>query len=360
MTGMTRADARARKTGARRHITLRGGGWSIRFERRTALVYVALAIIGIVLALFALTLGEYTLSIPQVVQALTGHASDPLAGYFVTGVRLPRVLGALLVGAALGVSGAIFQTVSGNPLGSPDIIGFTTGSASGALIAIILLGANTIGTSIGAIIGGLLIAALVYFLSCRGGVAGFRLVLVGIGVAAALHAINSLLIVKAPLGAAQTAEQWQAGSLNGLGWARITWLAVGMLVLTPAVVWMFRGLGAMPLGDDFSKALGVRVQRMRAIVIFVGVALVALATATTGPIAFVALAAPHSIRRITRTPGIGLCGAAMMGAVLVLASDIIAQRLFAPTQLAVGVVTGSLGGCYLIVLLAMEWRRQRS
>lgn len=340
-------------------VVLRAGVRSVRFERRGALTYLVLLVAALATGLFALTLGDYGIELSQVIAALGGHATDPLAGYFVTGVRLPRIAAALLVGAALGVSGAIFQTVSGNPLGSPDIIGFTTGAATGALTAIILFGASPAGTAFGAVAGGLSAAVVVYLLAWRGGVAGFRLVLVGIGLAAALHAVNALLIVKAPLGAAQSAAQWQAGSLNGANWAELGWLVAALVLLAPIAAGLFRGLTMLPLGDDFAHGLGVRVQRLRLLAVFVGVALAALATAVSGPVAFVALAAPHLIRRLTRTPGVALVGSGLMGAVLVLVSDVIAQRIFAPTQLAVGVVTGSLGGCYLIVLLALEWRKQQ-
>jgi iron complex transport system permease protein len=342
-----------------RYATWSIGPWSVRFERRAATVSVALAAVAVVVGLFALTLGDYGIDLGQVVAALGGRADDPLAGYFVLDVRLPRIVTALLVGAALGVSGAIFQTISGNPLGSPDVIGFTTGAATGALTSIVLLGSSPSGTALGAVVGGLATATVVYLLAWRGGVSGFRLVLVGIGVAAALHAVNALLIVKAPLDAAQSAEQWQAGSLNGAGWRQLAWLAPALVVLVPVAAALFRGLTMLPLGDDFAIGLGVRVQRLRLGVVLVGVALVALATAVTGPVAFVALAAPHLTRRMTRSAGVSLVGSGLMGAVLVLVSDVIAQRLFAPTQLAVGVVTGSLGGCYLVVLLALEWRRQR-
>ncbi|CCH78328.1 iron-enterobactin transporter subunit; membrane component of ABC superfamily [Nostocoides japonicum T1-X7] len=344
---------------SRRHVLWHVGGLSLRFERRAAWTYAVLTLFVCGLGLFALTLGDYGVDVPQVVAALLGRADDPLAQYFVTDVRAPRIVAALLVGAALGVSGAIFQTISGNPLGSPDVIGFSTGAATGALVAIIVGGASPSGVAVGAVLGGIAAAAAVYLLAWRGGVAGFRLVLVGIGVAAALRAVNALLVVKAPLDAAQAAEQWLAGSLNGASWSKLSWLGAALLVLTPITVGLFRGLAMLPLGDELAGGLGVRVQRLRLLVVLVGVALVALATAAAGPVAFVALAAPHLVRRLTRTGGIALAGAALMGAALTLASDVIAQRIFAPTQLAVGVVTGSLGGCYLIVLLALEWRRHR-
>ncbi len=343
-----------------RHVVWRVGGLSVRFERRTAVVHLVLVVALAAAALWALTLGDYGIPVGQVVAALRGHADDPLAAWFVTDVRLPRVTAAVLVGAALGVSGAIFQTISGNPLGSPDVIGFTTGSATGALVAIILVGASPAGTSLGAVVGGLVAALVVYLLSWRHGVAGFRLVLVGIGVGATLHAANALLVVEAPLDRAQSAAQWQAGSLNGVTWAQLAWLAVALAMLVPVAAAVSRGLSVLPLGDDLARSLGTRVQGARLVAVLVGVALVALATAVTGPIAFVALAAPHLVRRLTRNAGVALTGGALLGALLVLVSDVAAQRLFAPTQLAVGIVTGALGGTYLVALLALEWRRSRT
>jgi len=332
--------------------------WSVRFLRRAALVNLALLAAAAVLGVVALTFGDYGISVGQVVAALRGHAGDPLAAYFVTDVRLPRVLGALLVGVALGISGSLFQTISGNPLGSPDVVGFTTGSATGALVAIILVGASPAGVAAGSVVGGVATAAVIYALAWRGGVSGMRLVLVGVGIGAALHAVNALLVVRAPLGAAQTAAQWQAGSLNGVTWRDLAWLAGLLVVVAPVLVLLFRGLTTLSFGDDLATELGVRVGHVRLGAVAAGVALVALATAVTGPIAFVALAAPHVVRRLHGTTTPALTGSALTGAVLVLVSDMLAQRLLAPTQLAVGVVTAALGGVYLVALLAFEWRKR--
>lgn len=341
----------------RRHATVGLGGWSFRFERRTAVVYLVLVVVAIAAAVAGILIGDYGITLDQVLASLAGTAKDPLAQYFVTKVRLPRAVTALLVGAALGMSGAIFQTVSGNPLGSPDVIGFTTGAATGALLQIIVFGGDTLAIALAAIAGGLVTAALVYGLAWRSGVAGFRLVLVGIGAGAVLAAINSLLVVKAPLEAAQTASQWLAGSLNSTLWPEAAAVAVALAVLTPIAVAWVRPLAQLPLGDATATGLGVRVERSRLVLIIVGVALMGVATASTGPIAFIALAAPHLVRKLTRTPGVVLFGAALMGGVLVLISDLIARRLFAPTELAVGVITGSLGGLYLVWLLAVERKR---
>lgn len=308
----------------------------------------------------SLLIGDYDISVADVFGAIFGAQTfdDPLVPYFVDQVRLPRVVGGILVGAALGTSGAIFQVLSGNPLGSPDIIGFTRGSATGAIIAIIVFGGSTPVVAAGAIVGGLVTAAVVYGLAWRGGVSGYRLVLVGIGVGAVLAAVNSLLIVKADLAAAQKASQWMAGSLNATLWPQCAAVALALAVLLPAAAGQFRAMTLMPLGDPLAIGLGVRMERSRLLMVVIGVALMAVAVAAAGPIAFVALAAPHLMRRITRTPGIGLFGAGLMGAFLVLASDLIARRVIAPNELAVGVVTGSLGGIYLIILLGMEWRRR--
>lgn len=362
MTAPTRlrpptADAPRNAPGS--HALLAVGPWRFRLRRRVGRVHAALAVVLVALALVALTLGDYGISVGQVVAALAGRADDPLAAYFVLDVRAPRVVTALLVGAALGASGSLFQTLTGNPLGSPDVIGFSTGAATGALVQIILVGGGPAATATGAVVGGLVSAVVVYGLAWRGGVAGSRLVLVGIGISATLGAVNHLLVVRASLTAAQTAAQWLAGSLNAVLWPQVALLGVAVAVLLPGALLLSRPLAMLPLGDPLAIGAGVHVERTRLLAVGTGVALVAVATATAGPVAFVALAAPHLVRRLTRAGGVPVAGSALMGALLVLGADVVGQRLLAPTQLAVGVVTGALGGIYLIVLLASEWRRTR-
>lgn len=343
----------------RRHLIIRVGSIVLRPERRALVVGAAIVVALFVVGIAAMLIGDYPLSVRDVLAAINGTNADYLANYFVRDIRLPRVVTALLVGAALGMSGGIFQSVSGNALGSPDIIGFTTGAATGALVQIIVFEAGPGSVAVGALIGGFATAVVVYVLAWRKGLAGYRLVLVGIGVSAVLQAVNSLLVVRASLSSAQTAAQWLAGSLNARGWVEVGLVGVSVAILLPLALWMSRALGAMMMGDDLATGLGVRVERTRLAMIAVGIALVSIATAATGPIAFVALAAPQIARKVTRGSGSGIGAAALMGAVLVLVGDVVAQRIFAPTQLPVGVVTGSLGGVYLIWLLVTEWRRNR-
>lgn len=187
-------------------------------------------------------------------------------------------------------------------------------------------------------------------------VTGIRVVLVGIGCSAALRAVNSLLIVKAPLEAAQRAQLWSAGSFSGVTITRLMPLLIvlGGVVVVCAVFAVPLGLVAM--GDDVATGLGVRVRRTRVLLIVVAILLVASATSVAGPVAFVALAAPHVAHRLCGGGGVGFTSAALVGALLVLVSDVCAQRLVAPAELPVGVVTGVVGGIYLLWLLIREVR----
>ncbi|MBX5441276.1 MAG: iron chelate uptake ABC transporter family permease subunit [Solirubrobacteraceae bacterium] len=336
-----------------------GGRLSLRVHRRGALVCAALAAAAVAAALAGLALGDYPLSPGEVVAALAGRGDGP-ADVIVTELRLPRVVCALAVGAALGVAGAIFQRLTRNPLGSPDVIGVTYGSAAGAVAMIVAVGARQSAVSAGALGAGLATAAAVHLLARRdGAVQGYRLVLVGIGVSAMLLAVIDSLLARGRIEEAREAAVWIAGSLDGRGWAQATPLVAALAVLLPAALALSPRLAVLELGDDAAAALGVAVERTRLALIVVAVAIAAAATAAAGPIAFVALAAPQIARRLTRTPGPGLVGAALTGALLLQAGDLAAQRLLAPDQLPVGIATGALGGVYLAWLLASERRGRR-
>lgn len=338
-------------------VRLAGGRISGRFDVRTVVVLVALAALALGVGLVALGVGDYAVSVPDVVRALVGETTS-VVRMVVVDWRLPRVLLALLLGAALGVSGAIFQSITRNPLGSPDIIGFNTGAYTGALVVILLLGGSYYDIAAGAMVGGLVTAGLVYALAFRGGVQGFRLIIVGIGTSAVLASVNTWLIIKADLELAMSAAAWGAGSLNGSSWAQVGPVTIALGVLLPALVLLGRRTGILEMGDDAAQALGIRTEPTRLAMLVVGVALTALVTAAAGPIAFISLAAPQLARRLTRSASVAMAPSAVLGALLLVVSDLAAQRAFAPTQLPVGVVTVSIGGCYLVWLLAREARRQ--
>ncbi|MDO4791118.1 MAG: iron chelate uptake ABC transporter family permease subunit [Buchananella hordeovulneris] len=339
----------------------RRGRWSLRGSRRVVWTGAVLAVLIVCLSLLGLLVGEYGLSVAQSWARLWGNpgeSGDFLGVYFVQEVRLPRVLGAVTVGACLGLAGALFQSVSGNPLGSPDIVGFSTGAATGAILTIMFVGAAPMVVAGGAVGGGVLVGAVIVLLA-GSRLSGLRVILVGIGISAALRAVNSLLLVRASLEAAQAAAQWNAGSLHDVSLPWVAILAVVLLAAAPAL-WAITGpLAVLSLGDDAAAALGIKAVRTRLAAIALGTLLVSLATAVAGPVAFVALAAPHIARRLHGQVGPSLASAAAVGAALVLVSDLLGQWLLHPAKLAVGVVTGTLGGLYLLLLLFQEHRRNR-
>jgi ABC-type enterobactin transport system permease subunit len=334
------------------------GGLSLVFRPRAVIAGAACAVVALVVAVFAIGSGEYPMSPADVLRTLAGQGAAADA-FIVQELRLPRVVTALAVGAALALGGAIFQAVVRNPLGSPDVLGFTHGAATGALTAIVIVGGGSAALAGGALIGGIATGVVVYGLAWRGGLHGYRLVLVGIGVAAILTGVNGYLLTRAQITEAGRAVLWMTGSLDGRGWGDVLPLLAGMAVLVPVVLGCARGLRMMEMGDDAASALGVRVERVRLTLLGAAVLLVSLAAAAAGPVAFVALTAPQLARRMTKSPGPGLLSSMCLGAALLVAADLGAQRAFAGHQLPVGVVTGVLGGGYLVWLLATERRAGR-
>ncbi|MFC9587664.1 FecCD family ABC transporter permease [Streptomyces yangpuensis] len=331
---------------------------SLRIERRALAVGVLLVLAAFVMAVLLIGTGDFDIAPWDVVRTLLGNGT-PANDFIVNDLRLPRVLVALLVGASLGMAGAVFQSVTRNPLGSPDLLGFSYGSAVGALVVIILLNGSATAVAAGALLGGLLAGAAVYLLAYKRGIHGYRLVLVGIGASAMLVAVIQYLITKAQLVEASRAMVWLTGSLAGRDWAQVWPLLLTCAVLFPLVLGQSRALRMIEMGDDAAYAVGVRVERTRMLLMLAAILLTTAASAAAGPISFVALAAPQLARRLTRSPGANLLTAALMGSVVLLLSDWASQRAFGSDQLPVGVVTGLVGGVYLLWLLVTERKAGR-
>lgn len=327
-----------------------------RLPLRVLTINSILLLLSLLLLTLAVSLGTLSLSPFDVWRAFTGHG-EPGVATVVTQWRAPRAIVALLLGAALGVSGAIFQSIIRNPLGSPDIIGFNSGAYTGALLVIILLHGSDYQIASGAMLGGIATAALVYLLAWRGGIVGFRLIIVGIAISAILVAFNTWLIITGALESVMTAALWGTGSLNGMTWTKIRPALFIIPLAIVAALLMGKRLQLLEMGDDSARSLGVNAEASRLWLMLFGISLTAVATATAGPISFIALAAPQIARRMTRASGTPLFSAAMVGAILLLAADITAQNAFADIQLPVGAVTVSIGGIYLIWLLIREARR---
>jgi len=334
------------------------GGISLRLDVRAVTVVVVLVLAAFAASVVLIGTGDFPISAGDVVKTLAGNGN---AGqeFIVNQLRLPRVLVGLLVGASLGLGGALFQAVTRNPLGSPDVLGLGQGATAGALVMIVLFSGSAAQVTVGALVGGLVTGLAIYLLAWKRGVHGYRLVLVGIGVSAIVTAVNGYLLAVSDIVDAARALVWMTGSLNGRDWDQV-WPLLGLCaVLVPLVLVNARGLRMMEMGDDVSSALGVRVERVRALLMVAAVLLTATATAAAGPVSFVALTAPQLARRLTRSPGPNLLSSLCMGAALLVTADWASQRAFGADQLPVGVVTGVLGGVYLLWLLVTERRAGR-
>ncbi|MFF1464298.1 FecCD family ABC transporter permease [Streptomyces sp. NPDC058330] len=318
-------------------------------HRRAALVSLGLAVLLAALSVAYLCVGGSFVAPVEVVKVVLGQPSpDELV---VGTLRLPRLVVGLLVGLAFGVAGALIQTVARNPLASPDVIGISQGA--GALT----VGAMTFGVTSStvlpylSVLGGVAAAALVYVFAWRGGLHATRFVLIGIGFAVALRSVTTLFLTKGDYLVAQQAQIWMTGSLNGRGWTEAAPIGWTLLVLLPAVLWAARAQRTVSMDDDTATALGVRLGRVRLGLVALGVVLASVATGTAGPVDFVALLAPQIARRTTRTAQIPLLCSALLGAIVVVLGDLLARRLFSPTELPVGVLTAAVGAPYLIWLI---------
>lgn len=330
------------------------GGRSLLLHRRSAITAAILLVIALAVSAATVLTGEYDLSAGAALDVLRG-GGNTTDRFIVVDQRLPRAVAAMVVGAALAASGAIFQSLSRNALASPDVVGFTTGAAFGGLLAIIVVGRSTTATVMtGAIAGGAAAAFIVAVIGLRRGMAGDRLIVAGIAVAAMLAAVNDYLISRAPLEDAEAAKAWQHGSLHNITWPDVWPAAVLAAIGVAAAFTLVRGLRGLELGDDVGAGIGVDVRRLRPAAIAVGLVLAAGAVATAGPIGFLALAAPQLARRVARAPGIAFGPALAMGALLLAVADLLAQRLLSPFQIPVGLVTAALGGGYLLWLLVAD------
>ncbi|WP_200931040.1 MULTISPECIES: FecCD family ABC transporter permease [unclassified Rathayibacter] len=324
-----------------------------RGARRRSVVAV-LAVAVVVAFALSLVYGQTVYTPDEVLRVILGE-QVPGASFTVGRLRLPRAVLAVLVGLCFGLGGVSFQTMLRNPLASPDIIGISAGASAAAAFAIVTLSLGSTQVSILAITAGLAVALVVYALAYRSGVAGTRLILIGIGVAAMLDSVTAYILSRAAAFDFQEASRWLTGSLNGARWEEVVPVLVAVVVLTPVLLLSSRDLAGTQLGDDTASALGIRVNRTRLVVIVAAVGLIAFATAAAGPIAFVAfLSGPIAARLIG--PGASLLvPSALVGALLVLVADLVGQYALG-LRYPVGVVTGVLGAPYLIYLIVRSNR----
>lgn len=326
---------------------------SFVIPKRTLVVSGLLFIVSIAIFLASLSLGNSLISLPDVLTDLLGHANSD-THFIISSVRLPRVLMAIMVGAALAMSGLILQSMIRNPLASPDIIGIT-GGASAAAVGFLSFFATSMSIHwlpAFAIVGALIAALLIYSLAWQHGVTPMRLVLVGIGISAAMGAVTTLVIAISPQATSITAYTWLTGSVYGSGWRQVSALLPWLVFACPLVFFVARKVNAQELGDQVALGLGVPVQGMRFLLLLLSVALAAPAIAYAGAIGFVGLIAPHIARQLVdRSFASLLPVSAMVGACLVMLADLCGRTLFQPLDVPAGIFVSAIGAPFFIYLL---------
>lgn len=324
---------------------------SFKAHRRTRARWGLALSLGLTIAvavvfILSMTFGSVTVPPVDVVLATIGAPTEKWHTFIIYELRLPRAITAVVVGLALGASGAIFQRLLRNPLASPDFLGVSSGANVAVVAGFVLWNLTGYQLSAAAIIGGFLTAAAIYALAGRGGVSGYRFILVGIGVSALMASVTSYLLARATLNDARAAMSWLIGSVGMAKTSDIIALAVALAVLLPASAMLGKRLRVLELGEGTATALGASVRLDRALLMLAAVVLVALATAAAGPIAFVALMAGPIAERVSGRADPSIFRAAVVGALIVQFSDLAAQHALA-TPISTGIVTGFVGAPYI-------------
>ncbi|RUT35643.1 iron ABC transporter permease [Paenibacillus zeisoli] len=331
-----------------------GTGYSVLIEKRTIWISAVLLVLTMGTMIISTGMGSLYISPMNVVKVLLG-VGDPAHQVVVMKLRLPRIVIAALVGASLAVAGAILQGVIRNPLASPDVAGITEGASLGAVLFIFLLG-GTVPVQwmpIASITGALAVTGLLYVLSWKRGVDPLRLVLIGIGLSAAIKSLSYMFIISGPMQLAERSLTFMTGSIYGVSWDKdvitlLPWLAI----LFPLTWLQARILNIQALGDDTASSAGAQVQRQRFILILLSVALAGAAVAIGGAITFIGLMAPHMARKLAGASfGSVLPVSALLGALILLISDLVARTVFIPKDVPAGVLTAAIGAPFFMYLL---------
>jgi iron complex transport system permease protein len=328
---------------------LAAGGRSVLVDRRAAVAAAVLAVLVLAAVAVGLAVGTAAVPLGRTLPAVVG-VGEPRDVLLVQQLRLPRIAAGLAVGAALGVAGVLLQTLARNRLATPDTVGLNDGATAFAVASVVAV-STTVTPSAFALVGSATAAALAIGLAGGAGRHGYRFLVVGLGVGAALGSVTNLVLARAPIDEANRAVPWTIGSLNSRSPTAVAVLAVALAVVLPAAVVLGRQLRLLRLADAVVTGLGQRVRRTRLAVIAVAVVAAGLSVAVAGPLGLVALVAPEIARKAAGPRGVPVVGSALAGALLVLLADLAGRTVAAPLELPAGLVTAVVGGPYLLWLL---------
>ncbi|MEU9319990.1 iron chelate uptake ABC transporter family permease subunit [Streptomyces sp. NPDC048295] len=343
------------RTASPRKVLTVGGRVALPVRRVSVLTALVLFVLLVAGSVATLSLGRLGIPLADLAGAVTGGAEGKNA-FVIERLRGPRLVVAVGTGGALGLSGALFQSVTRNPLGSPDVIGLASGAGAGAAIAALLF-PDTVPVALGALLGALLAMVLVHVSTGTGFRNPARLVVAGIGVAAIGTAITQYVVYAMERDRAAVLTAYVNGSLSARSWEDATTIWLVLLAVAPLTALIARRLSIGEMGDDIAGALGSEPRNTKTIAVVLAIVLSAGAVGVAGPIAFIALTAPQIAKRITGASGPHLALSALTGALLLVLADLCAQQLPLFDNLPVGIYTMAIGGVYLGCLLIREWRR---
>lgn len=352
VTGLSRP---APSATAPRGLLRVGGVVAVPLHRVSLITALALLALTVAASIATLSLGRLGIPLAELGEAVSGGAEGKNAFVFER-LRGPRLSVALGTGGALGLSGALFQSATRNPLGSPDVIGLGAGAGAGAAFAALML-PGTVPVAVGALVGGVLAMALVYASTGTGFRNPARLVVAGIGVAAICTAVTQYVVYAMERDKASALMSYVNGSLSARSWDDSTTIWAVLLCTAPLTAVMARRLSISEMGDDIAQGLGSNPRNTKTFAVLLAIVLSAGAVSVAGPIAFIALTAPQIAKRITRVPGPHLLLSALTGALLLVLADLCAQQLPLFDNLPVGIYTMAIGGAYLGYLLMGERRK---
>ncbi|WP_256761714.1 iron ABC transporter permease [Cohnella sp. WQ 127256] len=327
---------------------------SFHVDRKVMRITIILAILCAFIMVISTGIGSVWVNPWDVIRAIFGQG-DSMHDVIVNKLRLPRIIVAVLVGAALAVAGAVLQGIVRNPLASPDVTGITDGASFGAVLFLFIF-TDTLSIRwmpVAAILSAFLVTGLLYLLAWRNGVSPIRLVLIGTGLSAAFKSLSYMLIIASPFMLAIKSVTFMTGSIYGTSWAKDVFTLLPWIgVLLPLTWILSRHVNVQALGDDVANSAGSNVQRWRIVLLLLSVALAGSAVAIGGAISFIGLMAPHLARKLVGPAFGGLLPvSAFIGAIILLVADLVARTLFYPKDIAAGVFTAAIGAPFFLYML---------